>query len=416
MRIIKPVLVGLGLFVAVAFFTLRVLYTCGMLLPGQMVNGEDASWKYIDSVCDDIVSDSHIPVTIVVNQQSHNIYSVTYTVAGKEPEYTFLGWLRREPITYAVSCSVNYTKLRDILLEKYSECKSAEIVFEDGRWELNPEIIGFDFDVDKIIADMEDSGSFTLDLDVYRNLPSVTSTDLEESFNNVEWLNDFSIAYASGYKLLGSDLSDYVTDYALNVPDAYLKEFVSTATEVFNTNTGDLSVTHPVTGEAITVKKKTWGCSVNVKKEVQELRSLIESRTSIDNRIPALSGYDKIDNTYVLVSIDEQHLWYIKDGELFSETDIVTGRKGVHDTPTGAYYISECIPGKTLRGEGYATWVNKWMRLTNSGIGLHDAGWRSTFGGTVYIGNGSHGCINLPKQFAYEFYKESYVGMPVIIY
>ena len=30
--------------------------------------------------------------------------------------------------------------------------------------------------------------------------------------------------------------------------------------------------------------------------------------------------------------------------------------------------------------------------------------------------NGSHGCINLPKDFAYKLYEDAYVGMPVIIY
>ena len=46
----------------------------------------------------------------------------------------------------------------------------------------------------------------------------------------------------------------------------------------------------------------------------------------------------------------------------------------------------------------------RWMRLTNSGIGLHDATWRGRFGGAIYERDGSHGCINLPKTFAYELY------------
>ena len=56
------------------------------------------------------------------------------------------------------------------------------------------------------------------------------------------------------------------------------------------------------------------------------------------------------------------------------------------------------------------------MRLTNSGVGLHDAYWRKSFGGSIYKTSGSHGCINLPKSFAYKLYDETYVNMPVIIY
>ena len=32
-------------------------------------------------------------------------------------------------------------------------------------------------------------------------------------------------------------------------------------------------------------------------------------------------------------------------------------------------------------------------------IGIHDASWRDTFGGTIYKTSGSHGCINVPPAF-----------------
>ena len=99
------------------------------------------------------------------------------------------------------------------------------------------------------------------------------------------------------------------------------------------------------------------------------------------------------------------------------DTDCVTGDAHLsRDTPKGVYYISECIDGKYLIGDDYKTWVNKWMRLTNTGIGLHDAYWRSAFGGSIYKTNGSHGCINLPAKFASNLFKKAYRGMPVIIY
>ena len=56
------------------------------------------------------------------------------------------------------------------------------------------------------------------------------------------------------------------------------------------------------------------------------------------------------------------------------------------------------------------------MRMTNSGIGLHDADWRSSFGGKIYTYNGSHGCINLPPDFAYELYDRIERKICVIIY
>ena len=68
------------------------------------------------------------------------------------------------------------------------------------------------------------------------------------------------------------------------------------------------------------------------------------------------------------------------------------------------------------KGASSGSWVNKWMRITWDGVGLHDASWRSSFGGTIYRNNGSHGCINLPKKYAYVLYDEVYTGIPVVVY
>ena len=36
--------------------------------------------------------------------------------------------------------------------------------------------------------------------------------------------------------------------------------------------------------------------------------------------------------------------------------------------------------------------------------GMHDAPWRGAFGGRIYRGNGSHGCVNMPVWAARELY------------
>ena len=52
----------------------------------------------------------------------------------------------------------------------------------------------------------------------------------------------------------------------------------------------------------------------------------------------------------------------------------------------------------------------------NGGIGMHDAYWRSSFGGRIYKTNGSHGCINLPPAVAKTIYENISAGMPVLCY
>ena len=52
----------------------------------------------------------------------------------------------------------------------------------------------------------------------------------------------------------------------------------------------------------------------------------------------------------------------------------------------------------------------------NNGIGMHDAKWRSSFGGAIYKTGGSHGCINLPPSVAKTIFDNISAGTPVICY
>jgi lipoprotein-anchoring transpeptidase ErfK/SrfK len=131
--------------------------------------------------------------------------------------------------------------------------------------------------------------------------------------------------------------------------------------------------------------------------------------------IPVLpvEGY----STYIDVSISGQLVTYFEDGAIKFQSPCVTGlANGKRDTPTGTYSIKCKIPGKRLKGPTWDCWVNRWMRFTDSSIGFHDATWRSNFGGEIYKTNGSHGCVNLPKDKAYELYDLIEVGTVVIVH
>ena len=49
-------------------------------------------------------------------------------------------------------------------------------------------------------------------------------------------------------------------------------------------------------------------------------------------------------------------------------------------------------------------------------VGLHDADWRSNFGGEIYKSDGSHGCVNLPFDTAENIFKTVELGTPVVAY
>jgi lipoprotein-anchoring transpeptidase ErfK/SrfK len=123
-----------------------------------------------------------------------------------------------------------------------------------------------------------------------------------------------------------------------------------------------------------------------------------------------------IGGTYIEVDMTMQKLYGYKDGEKVIETDIVTGNMRRNwDTPAGVNYVYAKQKKRILRGANYATPVDYWMPVVGN-IGLHDANWRSEFGGEIYQTDGSHGCVNIPPEVMPIIYETYEVGTPVIMF
>ncbi len=120
--------------------------------------------------------------------------------------------------------------------------------------------------------------------------------------------------------------------------------------------------------------------------------------------------------TYVLVSIKKQKLWYYKNDKLVFSSYVVTGQKNKYDTPRKTYYILGKARSVYLIGSDYKSFVNYWILIDGKmQIGLHDASWRSSFGGNIYKYNGSHGCVNMPYSKARYVYNNIKIGTRVVI-
>ena len=78
------------------------------------------------------------------------------------------------------------------------------------------------------------------------------------------------------------------------------------------------------------------------------------------------------------------------------------------------YSIKKKETDTFLSGEDYYVHIDYWMPF-NGGIGLHDADWRSSFGGSIYEKNGSHGCINIPEEYTDDIYDNIEQGTRVIV-
>lgn len=140
------------------------------------------------------------------------------------------------------------------------------------------------------------------------------------------------------------------------------------------------------------------------------------SAASVNPTAAAIAAVQTV-GTYVDVDIANQTMTLFINNLPVLTSPCVTGTpKNNRSTPTGAFYIMEKIPGKRLKGDTWDVWVDRWMKFTSDSVGLHDASWRKKFGGAIYRSNGSHGCVNLPKDTAYTLYDMVTVGTPVIVH
>lgn len=120
--------------------------------------------------------------------------------------------------------------------------------------------------------------------------------------------------------------------------------------------------------------------------------------------------------TYVYVDLTAQRLFYFEDGKVVFQSPIVSGNLSAgHGTPTGVFAVNNKTRNQKLKGDDYESYVSYWMSFIGGQVGFHDASWRSSFGGTIYKNNGSHGCINMPTGAAAQLYSMLKIGTPVIV-
>lgn len=169
-----------------------------------------------------------------------------------------------------------------------------------------------------------------------------------------------------------------------------------------------------------------YGYLVDEDGEFNQMLLDIQSNTAVE-REPVYyhSGYkrngvDDLAGTYVEVNLTAQRIWFYKDGELIVESPIVSGDVSEKtETQTGVFPLAYKESPSVLTGgnaeDGWETDVTYWMPFFD-GQGLHDATWRSNFGGSIYQNNGSHGCVNLPFDTAKRIYENIDAGVAIILY
>ncbi len=211
-----------------------------------------------------------------------------------------------------------------------------------------------------------------------------------------------------------------VVDLELQVDEEAVRTYVKQLGKTYNTAYQPKNFETSY-GQTVTISSGFYGWRIDTDGETAQILADLEAGESVV-REPVYSqranshGETDYGDSYVEINLTAQHLFLYKDGKLIVESDFVSGNvaKG-HSTPTGAFGITYTTTNATLRGQDYATPVNYWMPF-NGDVGMHDATWRSKFGGNIYKTNGSHGCINLPLSVAKTIYENIDKGYAVLVY
>ncbi len=128
--------------------------------------------------------------------------------------------------------------------------------------------------------------------------------------------------------------------------------------------------------------------------------------------------YNRLGDTFVEISLDNQYMWYFLNGEPIVETPVVTGNLSTGSfTHRGYYWIVAKVQDVNLTGPTWNDHVEYWMPFDiPHEIGLHDSSWRDEYGGDIYMTDGSHGCVNTPLEAMETIYNNIWEAVPVIVY
>ena len=216
-------------------------------------------------------------------------------------------------------------------------------------------------------------------------------------------------------------------DYSVQISAEAAREYIDTLGDKYNTYGTNRTFT-TTGGATVEITQGDYGWRMNRADMTDELVAAVREGGSHDKEplwLQTANSNSAQDwgNTYVEVNLGAQHLYFYKDGQLIVESDLVSGKmSGGRATPSGIYSLKWKEKDRVLRGDkkadgswGYESFVNFWMPF-NGGVGMHDASWRSSFGGSIYINSGSHGCVNLPYSKAKAIYENITAGTPIICF
>ncbi len=314
---------------------------------------------------------------------------------------------------------------KDAYISDYSE--------EKGGYELIQEVKGTTIDVEAALVQIANAitgrvAEINLDEKACYVDAKVTveDADLQKTVDAANKCLESKITYDwNGTKVeLGKEqIKEWITvaNNKATLDEEAIAEFVTENAQKWDTYGKNRNFMTTL-GVELNLPSGAFGWLTDKAAETEELIALIKKGETTEREpIYSVRGFRKgnndIGNSYVEIDLTHQHLYVYIGGAVVFETDFVSGLMTDPGcvTPAGVFGLTYKTTNAVLRGADYEEPVSFWMPF-HGNYGMHDATWRTEFGGDIYLENGSHGCINLPLEAAGQIYGYVYDGFPIICY
>ena len=324
--------------------------------------------------------------------------------------------------------SLGYFKEENIIYPQNPTFK-----YENNKYEIVDEVNGTQIDKEKLCEAIKQSiskGKTVLiieDSECYeKQIYTSRSKEVLEAKKILNQYKDIIITYILGSEkeiIDGTIILDWFKfndKFEVSINQDAINNYVYNLAQKYNT-VGKTRKFVTTDGNTIQISGGDYGWIIDDSNMVKEIINLLNSKQSTEKEPEYIQKgmadiNNDIGNTYVEINLSKQHLYFYKNGSLVTEGDIVSGNViNGKATPGGVYSLKYKERNAVLVGDDYRSPVNFWMPFNNN-IGIHDASWRGSFGGEIYITGGSHGCVNARYYLANDIFYNIEDGTPVICY
>lgn len=434
----KKVAAGLvAVVVLVAGFMVYRCNTVDTFPKGTTVNGVDVGGMNAEDAKESILSGmNHIKVSVdegkPVDIDAEYEYSIEDSVATKirlsavDPRQLGGNLSYTVPLTISAGTEETAKAIKKAIpiADGVVETKDAHIDLD--KMEIVDEIYGNSLDYNRMAEDIAENRmkkpsvtEFNFDSKEYIAVPAILKDDLKAELEfDKEYLADgmkLDVENGGTWDVTPKQLSK-VIKYTENGPEyseegakalakQLKKEFYRDYMTI-NTQEGSKRIVNYVIEDKVDVDRTAKSIYEACQNGEKGMLCLSKKTTNqLKNRVE--------------VSLTSQTCYYVENGKVLLKTPVVTGSYANY-TPPGIFKLAYKQRNVVLRGPNgdgtdYASPVSYWMPF-NGGIGLHDASWRGSFGGTIYQYGGSHGCVNMPVDQAGKLYDLIDAGTVVIVY